>query len=206
MSTPSLPNDLDPPDRTSDVQQWEVEQKFHLTDSARLQAALSELQFVQTGIESHHDTYLQHPARDFRRSDEAFCVRRIDGKACVTYKGPRLTSSTATENAAKTREEIELDIDANQLDDWLRMLSRLGFLPQPNVIKRRTVYRSSLPLWQAFVVAVDDVEQLGSFAEVELLISDREQLDQAQRSIADLAHRLGLTHIQPHSYLSLLIT
>lgn len=183
--------------------QWEVEQKFHLHDSPSLQAVLEELQFSQTGLEHHRDTYWQHPSRDFRQSDEAFRIRRVNDQACVTYKGPRRRGAGGA--AVKTREEIELDIGAGQFDEWSQMLTRLGFAAQPTVVKSRSIYQSSHVVWSDIVVAVDTVQRLGDFVEIELLVRAEEQLSEAQARIAQLAGQLGLVHHQPHSYLTQLL-
>jgi adenylate cyclase, class 2 len=188
------------PNCSTSVRLWEVEQKFHLEDEPAMEAALQELDFEICGIEQHHDTYWQHPAKDFRKSDEAFRIRRINDIACMTYKGPREVTATV-----KTREEIELDINASQYEQWLRMLGLLGFQPQPAVVKSRHLYRSTRPEWHGIVVAVDHVEQLGAFVEIEQLVSSSEQLDVARGRISQLALRLGLVNAQPHSYLSQLL-
>ena len=55
------------------------------------------------------------------------------------------------------------------------------------------------------VVALDDVDQLGSFAEIEQIVSDLNELETAKETIQDVASRLGLAEVQPVSYLGMLL-
>lgn len=191
------------------VETWEVEQKFIVRDVQVLLDCLQNEQFYEVRVEQHSDMYFRHPSRDFRVTDEAFRVRVFDGKACVTYKGRRL------DGPVKTRPEIELGIVAQEQDQWTTMLGHLGFEPLPTVRKTRRVFKreAEQPRGQQLsgrdscevIVCVDDVEQLGAFAEVELLVNDRSELDWAQQQIHTMAERLSLTDAQPMSYLAQLL-
>jgi adenylate cyclase class 2 len=55
------------------------------------------------------------------------------------------------------------------------------------------------------VVALDNVDRLGSFAEIEMIITDRSQMEAARQSIARLAGQLELSQIQPLSYLAMIL-
>ena len=68
--------------------------------------------------EEQRDTYFSHPSRDFRKTDEALRVRRINDKYFLTYKGEKVDSET------KTRKEIEVETEEGILD----ILKELGFL------------------------------------------------------------------------------
>ena len=178
---------------------WEVELKFHVDDLETLVERLSQLEFVEQRIESHEDTYFRHPSRNFRDTDEAFRIRRVDDWACVTYKGPRESGPV------KTREEIELSIQSAEFQQWEILLRRLGFEPLPPVRKSRKVFQSTAEDWRGFLVVLDSVENLGEFAEVEALVVKRENLDQARSQVTSLAAQLGLSRVQPKSYLSQLL-
>ncbi len=67
----------------------EAECKFRVEDARLLEERLARVQALFIGTESHCDTYLRHPSRDFRQTDEALRVREIDGQPHITYKGPR---------------------------------------------------------------------------------------------------------------------
>ena len=190
----------------------EVEQKYHILDEPKLRNRLADLALVRVAIETQSDIYFRHSCRDFRQTDEAFRIRQINSKAVVTYKGPRLPGTV------KMRPEMELSIEAGESDQWTNMLICLGFQPLPAVKKRREVYRCPVPNWkesdatqaclpwQNVSVTVDDVEQLGAFAEIEFVVNTSAQALEAQRHVGQIGELLGLSQIQSRSYLSQLLT
>lgn len=210
---------------------WEIEQKYQVNDVAQFLARLDALGFELHDSETNHDVYFRHPCRDLRATDEAFRLRKINAEYCVTYKGPRRPGPV------KSRPEIELMVAADQADSWLLVLQQLGFVPLPAVIKRRHNYyvpAADKSPWQAALhVTFDEVQSLGNFAELELLVelpattatpattSDEPQradqpadhatpdgtaeLDSASQFILQMADQLGLVIPQPRSYLSLLL-
>lgn len=185
---------------------WEVEQKYVVEDAAALRAALVQCGLVSRGVETHRDIYLKHPSRNFRETDEALRVRVRGDSACVTYKGPRLAGPV------KTRPEIELEIVPADVDSWLAMYVELGFTPVPEVRKTRHIYQYPAQVGKTVDQAVadislafDEVEQLGTFAEIELIVTDTQHLDTAHQQIQELAAQLGLTQVQAKSYLSQLL-
>jgi adenylate cyclase, class 2 len=178
---------------------WEVEQKFVVSDVQGLVDRLSVLKARELVTEVHVDTYLAHPCRDFRVTDEAFRLRQFNSDACVTYKGRRLPGNV------KTRPEIELPIRQADVPQWLEMMQHLGFQPKPEVRKTRRVFSLTVVDQPPVIIALDEVLHLGSFAEIELIVKDAAMLDEARSRIEVLSQSLGLTHIQPRSYLSLLL-
>jgi adenylate cyclase class 2 len=178
---------------------WEVEQKFTVSDLTQLLGRLNKLSAREMNTERHVDTYLAHPCRDLRATDEAFRLRQFNSDACVTYKGKRLPGNV------KTRPEIELPIRQADIPQWLEMMQYLGFQPKPEVRKTRRVFTLTSADQTPITVALDDVEHLGSFAEIEILVKDAELLDEARTRIETLSQSLGLTEIQSRSYLSLML-
>lgn len=181
---------------------WEVEQKFVVTDVVHLRAQLAQHGYQQTGSEQHCDIYFRHPCRDLRANDEAFRLRTVNADCCLTYKGQRLPGPV------KMRPEIELDINAGQRASWLLMLQHLGFEPLPMVRKRRHNFAAHGPATEnraKVLVSLDEVERLGTFAELELIVDDADQLQSAGTQISQLATQLGLVTVQPQSYLSLVL-
>lgn len=179
--------------------EWEVEQKYFVDNSEQLLQQLADAGFARSHEEVHCDMYYQHPSRDFRQTDEAFRLRRVNEKLCVTYKGQRLNSEV------KTRREIELGLAAKDEAHWQELLGHLGFRPLPEVRKTRVVFRAARNDCQGFVVTLDQVDQLGLFAEIEKIVRDPAALSEAQKSIEELASRLGLTRVQKLSYLAQLL-
>jgi adenylate cyclase class 2 len=142
-----------------------------------------------TGKETHHDLYFNSPLCDFRASDEALRIRVKEEGARLTYKGPKLDRLT------KSRRELTV-----RIDDPLKMqqiLLSLGYVLSAEVKKRRTKYS-----YGDLVIALDEVEGLGSFVEVEA----RGEADyKVQRELVlDMLSRLGLGQSIRSSYLELL--
>lgn len=179
---------------------WEVELKFVVSDPLALLEQLARQQAVEQETEQHIDIYLAHPCRDFKATDEAFRLRQFNSQACMTYKGKRLPGKV------KTRPEIELSIRLDEIPQWLQMMQHLGFRPLPEVRKSRRIFRlPNVADQPTFTVTLDNVADLGTFAEVELVVQQASELDSARGRIESLATSLLLQDVQPRSYLSLLL-
>ncbi|MFO0941390.1 MAG: class IV adenylate cyclase [Pirellulales bacterium] len=177
---------------------WEVELKFHIDELLQVEQQLATVGFVQIEFQRHQDCYYRHPCRDFIQTDEAFRIRCVNDDAMVTYKGPRHAGPV------KTREEIELMIQANQLGQWKTIVEKLGFSPVVPVRKTRRVLSSDKPEYSGIHVTLDNVEQLGLFAEIEIVVHQKQELQAAEKRVTELAKLIGLERHQPRSYLSLL--
>ncbi len=189
---------------------YEVEQKFRVTDHAAIEARLVALAARFREPVEQVDRYFAHPCRDFARTDEALRLRRVGDEVAVTWKGPRIDSST------KTRRELELGLaevpplpggpGGGQaiLDRWTELLEALGFRRVRDVAKRR---RSARVPWQGteVEVALDTVDGLGDFVELELQASQGE-VPQAIACLESLARELGCEGSERRSYLELHIS
>ena len=175
---------------------YEVEVKYRLVDHGELERRLTELGADREPEISQEDIYLSHPSRDFAASNEALRIRRIGAENRITYKGPRLTGPT------KTREEIEIavasgDVAFNQL---LRLFENLGFRPVATIRKSRTPFHLNRQ-GRAVEIVLDRAAGLGNFAEIETLAETESELPAAQAAVLALADELGLTEVEPRSYL-----
>lgn len=116
-------------------------------------------------------------------------IRIKEGGARLTYKGPKLDS--------ETKSRLELTV---MIDDPLKMqqiLESLGFVLSGTVKKRRAKYRLD-----DVVFAIDEVEGLGSFLEVEARGDD--DWTAQKRRVLSLLDMLGLGESIRSSYLELL--
>jgi adenylate cyclase class 2 len=177
----------------------EVEQKFPVADRAALGRQLLALDARRGKTETQVDLYFAHPARDFSRTDEAVRLRRVDELNYITYKGPKLDTTT------KTRVEIELPLGtgAAHAEDAVRLLEALGFRSVTEVRKVRELWEVR---WQgrAIGVSLDQVDEVGSFVELEIM-AEADDADGARNCIASLAERLQLSQGERRSYLELLL-
>ncbi len=175
---------------------YEIEMKFRLAGLDQLAAELLAQGATPSPAVVERDLYWNHPARDFAQTHEAFRIRQVGGSNCVTYKGPRQAGPT------KTREEIEITFAEGpaSFGDFSALLVKLGFRPVGLVEKTRTTYRmgsGSIPI----LVTLDEVVGLGSFAEIEALAATESEIPAAQDAVTALAGSLGLTDLEPRSYL-----
>jgi len=179
---------------------FEVEQKFHVEDRDRLESRLRDLGATLGPVERHRDTYYNHPCRDFSQTREALRIRRLDGAPFVTYKGPKLPGTV------KARRELEWalspgDSDGSRTEE---LWQHLGFRKVATVCKSRWPYQMSGEL-SDFAVVIDEVDGLGTFAEVERVVEGPPQIDPARQQILELADRLGLSGPESRSYLRMFL-
>lgn len=179
---------------------YEVEVKYRLADRGLLLERLAKRGAVAGAPMAVEDIYLNHPARDFAQTHEALRIRRLGSENRITYKGPRLSGPT------KTREEIELPFAAGDLafEQLNRLLENLGFRRTATVRKSRTIFELT-ESGQRLEVAVDCAEGLGDFAEIEAQAATAAELPAAERAVLTLADQLGLTEVEPRSYLRMVL-
>jgi adenylate cyclase class 2 len=179
--------------------QLEVEQKHRVDDVAAFVAELEKRGVTIGPPVTQVDQYFAHPARDFAKSDEALRIRTVGDRSFLTYKGPKLDSTT------KTRRELELplaelDADGSQFRE---LLQALGFRPVASVRKQRRTFQFRHG-GKEVEGALDDVEGVGTFIELELQADDA-NLDEARVTISALASELQLGESERQSYLELLL-
>lgn len=186
--------------RGNSIMAYEVEMKFPVGDWATLESRLAGLEATVFEAQAEIDVYFAHPARDFARTDEALRIRRKGAQSYITYKGPKIDATT------KTRREIDLSLPSGEqtVPQWRELLEALGFTAVGEVRKSR---RKAYVAWQGrrVEVSLDDVEQLGGFVELELVVQS-DGVDDARASIVSLANNLGLEHSERRSYLELLLS
>jgi adenylate cyclase class 2 len=163
----------------------EVEIKSKINNIADMEEKLRSMGaiFVKDVVEV--DEYFNHPCRDFAGTDEAL---RIRSDGTMTYKGPKVDEDT------KSREEIEVKIE--NLEGMRSLLIALGFKPVAKVIKRRKYYRMG-----EITITLDDVEDVGTFIEVECL----GDYGYCKKKVLELAKFLKLNKFIRESYLEMLL-
>jgi adenylate cyclase class 2 len=176
----------------------EIECKFQVADRDSLKNRILSLGGVFLQNEIHRDTYLRHPSRDFRVTDEALRIRELNGKPLITYKGPRLPGPV------KIRPEIELPLVSDTVESWLSIWQHLGFEIVARVSKIRSVYKISTHE-RELTITMDCVEGVGEYAEIERVVEEPSAIENAKNDILELATQLGLGQIEKRSYLSLLL-
>jgi adenylate cyclase, class 2 len=181
------------------LETFEVELKFPIVDADEITLQLLARGAQRGAVVRQSDLYFQHPCRDFRQTHEALRLRRTDDGVRITYKGPIIDSRT------KMRREIELPVgrDGGDVAQFRELLTILGFEPVRGVEKTRALYDL---VWEGrdLELAVDAVDGLGTFLEIESLAQDHDR-DAARDAILRLAENLELKNPERRSYLQLLI-
>src|SRR5437868_7119625 len=113
--------------------QYEVEQKFPLTNPAEVESQLAALGATFQPPINQIDHYFRHPCRDFAQTDEALRLRNVGSDNFITYKGPKIDPTS------KTRRELELPLSTGSetVERFTELLGALGFKPVATVSKQR---------------------------------------------------------------------
>jgi adenylate cyclase class 2 len=171
----------------------EIELKVRISslDPIRRQLLMLNAQFC--GRIHEHDVYYNAPHRDFAVTDEAVRVRYTDNHAVVTYKGAKIKTS-----GLKAREELNTAVESGEIFE--QMLDRLGFKKTAEVNKWRENYKLG-----AMAISLDRVDELGTFAEIEIMAENDDSDATAQ--IEKFSKELGIQG-EPilASYLELLLS
>ena len=178
----------------------EVEQKYRLSDPSSLLTALAAMGAAPQQTVTQVDTYYAHPARDFAATDEALRIRCVGEANFITYKGPKLDATT------KTRREIELPLDGGEQSavQWDELLDALSFCRVAEVSKIRQIFHLQRD-GQTIELAVDNVQGVGNFVELEIVVADEAGIATAQKQIAILASELQLEGVERRGYLEMLL-
>jgi len=137
------------------------------------------------------DSYYNAPDRNFAQTDEALRLRSVGRKNMLTYKGPRL------DTASKSRKEVTVSVTRKRTEE---LLSSLGFSKFGQVTKVRRNYRLG-----DISVSLDEVENLGTFMEIEALAEEKD-LEFHEKMVIELLEKLGVSEgdIIRDSYLELI--
>lgn len=157
----------------------EIEAKLKVGSHEEIIERLKTLgaEFVAEQLQT--DYYFDNAGRSMARADECLRLRKqfVGGKAKVflTYKGAR------EENRFKKRREIEIEVsNANAARE---LLSAMGY-------EKALIVEKTRRLWKLgdCEVALDELDLLGSFVEIEG--ADEKQIDEVQKSLglAELEH------------------
>jgi len=178
---------------------FEVEMKFPVDSPEAVRQRFADLGALSCGTVEQTDVYFSHPSRNFAATDEALRLRTSANGTVLTYKGPLV------DPIAKTRREIEVPLPQgeNHAANLGELFRLLGFQPAAIVQKRREQWGLD---WQgrSFELAIDAVDRLGNFVEIETLAAAND-LQGAGQAVQRLAAALQLAGSERRSYLCLLL-
>ncbi|TQN27872.1 adenylate cyclase class 2 [Haloactinospora alba] len=148
----------------------EVERKRDLGSRAdTVLTRLVEHGWIPSTPVAETDDYYSRPDVDFMATVECLRLRQRDDFAELTYKPP---SNAATHSAEEviSKTEVNTELAHGQAQQAQQLLAALGMVHLVQVAKTRTTYHH--PRENDLVVTVDEVVEVGTFAEVEILSAD----------------------------------
>ncbi|MGN1363613.1 MAG: class IV adenylate cyclase [Methanobrevibacter sp.] len=174
----------------------EVEAKAKIDDFNEIRNKIENLGAELIKIEHQEDIYFNSPIVDFANTDEALRIRETstdtEHNLFITYKGPKI------DKKSKTREEIEMEIEDK--DKCRKIFEHLGFIEAREVIKDREIFK-----YKNYELSLDHVKGLGPYMEIEILVKDGTDYNDAQTGLFDLFNKLGINDgFERTSYLELL--
>lgn len=164
----------------------EVEVKLPLFRRSMTERALTECGFIAGDLIQESDIYYTSDFHDFMAKDEALRIRqsdnltKISSRSILTFKGPKL------DQVSMTRNELETVIESPE--DCRAILAALGYKPLFPVNKLRQYYHKG-----EITACVDQVEGLGSFLELEILVEEEFSREDSLKKIESILTDLDLS-------------
>ncbi|MHA2071182.1 MAG: class IV adenylate cyclase [Candidatus Thorarchaeota archaeon] len=171
---------------------FEVEVKIPLQETEQLRVALLDIGGKRLNTETQTDAYYDHPCRSFLKTDEAIRIRsrqlHPDAHSVIdpsmpliemTYKGPKV------DPLSKTRVELSVGLDDERTTGLI--LKQLGFKAVGEIKKVRSFYSI-----RGVMVSIDDVLDVGQFLELERVVDDENEIEEAREDIFRIIRELGL--------------
>ena len=164
----------------------EVEVKLPLYRRSLTEMALRDQGFEPGDLIRESDLYFNSDFHDFIKTDEALRIRTCENlsqRTCdtfLTYKGRKL------DTVSMTRKELETRIEDGEVG--VEIIKSLGYDKTFPVNKLRQLYHKG-----PMTACVDQVENLGSFLELEILVKDESENEAALEKIQDILESLGST-------------
>ena len=178
----------------------EVEVKIPVENIEKIKEKLVQrgFRYQKTVVET--DTYYTSNHYDMRKKDKALRIRKTENldtgevKAQLNCKGPKL------DQVSMTRKETEIEIQ--EPEKMEEILGELEFYPAPCKVKKTRGYY----IKDHMTAAADEVENLGSFLELEIIVAKEEERAGGLDTIYEVMRMLGCekTETVRNSYLSML--
>ncbi len=147
----------------------EVELKTRVDDLEKVKKELSKKDFETVGKAKHVDRIFIHPdqsdhEKKIIEGGIVARIRGIDDKHVLEFK----------EISREKNSGIELKHEISDVNAVILFLNKLGFEESFSIIKQREKYRSG-----ELSICLDDVEKLGLFLEVEIIVSSSDKKEKA---------------------------
>ena len=178
----------------------EVEIKLPIHRRSVIEHGLIDLGFVPGDLIRESDSYFTSEFHDFMKSDEALRIResenftKASSTALLTWKGPKLDS------VSTTCKELETTVGDSLICS--EILHSLGYHKFSPVVKLRQYYHRD-----NITACVDQVEELGSFLELEIIVEQESERENALKKIEAILHDFdcSMAETTRYSYLFMLL-
>lgn len=178
----------------------EVEVKVSVKNRAQIEEKLLQMGFIKGNLVKESDFYFDEEGRQLKEKDTALRVRSCENltnhksEYFMTFKGPKMDS------ISMTRKEVEMKIE--NVDKGKELLQSLGYNQVYPVIKLRQYFHLD-----RITACLDQVEQLGDFLELEIIVPQEKEKEAVLNKIISLLGELGYKpeEIIRTSYLSMLM-
>lgn len=159
----------------------EIEQKYYCTNHDGLFELIKKNKFNKKSESYESDEYFTDIDSTYIKDRTCLRIRKSDNQSLeLTFKGK---SKQLTNNYAKIETNIPLDIA--DYDNLTNLLYSLGYYSYSVVNKKRITYTKTLDDYE-YNIMIDTIEDLGDFAEFEMLYYKDE------RDIGYLQNKLNL--------------
>ncbi|MFP3190277.1 MAG: class IV adenylate cyclase [Thermoproteota archaeon] len=156
----------------------ESELKFKIENEETIKEKIKQLNVTIHKEIEQEDIYLDFKDMRLYKEDKALRLRKEDGKFFITFKGKRKNEKI------KTRREIVVQLNSKYIKKILSLFKELGLKPVIKIKKKREIFRIN-----NFEIAIDKVENIGNFVEVEILKENNKY------ELKELLDKLGLNDI-----------
>lgn len=156
----------------------EIELRAKIDNSRTLRDTLdTQAKFVRESRED--DLYLKHE-KDLERV-LILRIRRSDKGSQLTFKSKARGHDTAWP---------DVDINLENPDDLEKILLSSGYVEVVRIIKSRATY-----LWEDFEINIDEIQNLGSFVEIEGRGNEEERTN-IEKSLLEIFEKLSVSSSQ----------
>lgn len=102
-------------------------------------------------------------------------IRQVDNSARLEFK-----------EIIRQGGGFEIEVNLDNVDFGIKLLEKLDFNESFVVSKIRDIYK-----YNDFEIAIDQVEQLGSFIEIEKMVSSKEEIDRTRQECVKLLKQIS---------------
>jgi len=110
----------------------------------------------------------------------------IEGGLSARIRTVADSSKVEFKEIARQGGGVEVSADLDDVNEGIELLNKLGFKEAFMISKTRDIYK-----YNNFEIALDKVDKLGSFIEVEMMVNSKDQVDKAKEDCLELLKKIS---------------